>query len=242
MWVGWLSFEAPGVFHAGPRLFGLAVDQSGAKLAFGQASSGGLVKPFEARAFFNLGLDHLAIHAHQKTQGDRAFFFEAARCAGVFRFFTLADVHASRCAGGRGCCRARGRSSRRCCSGRRRRRGGLGSCGRRDGQACIGRCGCADCGQFDGRGRRCRRCWLQGLRRRRFDNRWRRRWGRSSRRWWRFSRCVREQQRLNHGRHFLHHVACQAHMHSPKQQGMQKKHPSPSRQRALGTGKLERGG
>ncbi len=97
-------------------------------------------------------------------------------------------------------------------------------------------------GQFDGRGRRCRRCWLQGLRRRRFDNRWRRRWGRSSRRWWRFSRCVREQQRLNHGRHFLHHVACQAHMHSPKQQGMQKKHPSPSRQRALGAGKLERGG
>ena len=175
--MGWLSFEAPGVFHAGPRLFGLAVHQSGAKLAFGQARSGGLVKPFEARAFFNLGLDHLAIHAHQKAQGDCAFFFEAARCAGVFRFFTLVDVHASRCAGGRGRgrCGARGRSRSRCCgSGRSRRCGGLGSCGRRDGQACIGRCGCADSGQFDGW---CRRCWLSGRGGRRL-----RRWGRGSRR------------------------------------------------------------
>jgi hypothetical protein len=56
-------------------LLGLAVDQSGAKLAFGQARSGGLVKAFEARAFFDLGLEHFAIHAHQEAQGDRAFFF-----------------------------------------------------------------------------------------------------------------------------------------------------------------------
>jgi hypothetical protein len=73
--VGVFSFETPGVFHAGPSLLGLAVDQSGAKLAFGQARSGGLVKAFEARAFFDLGLEHFAIHAHQEAQGDRAFFF-----------------------------------------------------------------------------------------------------------------------------------------------------------------------
>jgi hypothetical protein len=69
------SFEAPGVFHAGPSLLGLAVDQSGAKLALGQARSRGLIQPFEARAFLDLGLNHFAVHAHQEAQGNRALFF-----------------------------------------------------------------------------------------------------------------------------------------------------------------------
>lgn len=165
--MGWRgSFEPPGVFHAGPGLFRSTIHSGGLESAFGQTCAGGFIETFEARAFFDFGLDHLAIHANQKAQAHRAFFFHSPRGAGVVGFFTLGCADAGRCPRGR-CSACRGRR-RSCGDGHRLWRGvGHGCDGLRGG-------GAGHDGHFD-RGDLSRRCRGGGRYRR--WRRWRHRGG-----------------------------------------------------------------
>jgi len=94
------SFQAPGVLQGGPALLRLAVHGGGFERTTRQTSAGCFVQALVAWRFFDLGLHHLAICTHQEAQADGAFFFQAARGAGVLGFFAIGGVDHSGCAHG----------------------------------------------------------------------------------------------------------------------------------------------